>query len=62
MQLRDDFPLTDMAVLVDSADECGLVDDDSSRIRANNILNNGPQNGAYNYIGIGLVVLTITPG
>ncbi|MEM6927264.1 MAG: hypothetical protein AAF602_10060 [Myxococcota bacterium] len=61
IQLGPNSPMSDMAVLADSTDECGVLDDDSERIRANRVLNNGPVNGVYRYFGLAPLILTFTP-
>ncbi len=58
IQLRSDFPESDMAVLGESTDECGLLDENSERIRANRVINNGPVNGVYRYFGVVPLILT----
>jgi len=61
VQLRSDFPMSEMAVLVRTTDECGVVTSDSEDVLAADVLsNNGPVAGFYEYVGFGLVQFTVT--
>lgn len=62
IQLRDDFPMTDTAVLAETTDECGVFDDTSQRVEASEVLPNGPTGDmVFRYFGVAFVELTITP-